>query len=58
MNEKYTVGVGTPIQLNNRCCCCGSKRLTKIELNNQEYEICEDCIKEENNLKKIYEVSE
>jgi hypothetical protein len=53
-----TIGHGTPLVEYKRCNCCGSKKLKKIILNDQEYEICEDCIKEDNNLKKIYEVGE
>lgn len=56
--DKLTIGHGTPLVEYKRCRCCGSKHLKSIELNGQTYEICEDCIKEDNNLKKIYEVSE
>jgi len=41
-----------------KCTCCGGENLKTIVLNEQEYKVCEDCLQEDDNLKKIYEVGE
>lgn len=55
-----TIGHGTPLVEYKNCCCCGSKNLKKVKVNNREYQVCEDCLDEGflRNLELINDIGE